>query len=263
MNVDFPRFTGRLFPEHTWRYFLGLERLGDDDVSFREIGTKFVMFAEEWAEWHQSACPEEEALPGDFATAGHIQTLCIIRVLRPDRITFALRKFVSEFLGNNFVSQPSFSMQSVYEDSSASTPILFLLFPGVDPNPWVEGLGREMGITTDNELLSNTSMGKEQRSRRSDQRMTCDQLTARIVHNRMDDGRPMHFLCTIQYPPLLSPALSHSGLIVLIVLTLTGRPRTGTEGGAHDREVSAEGRMGDATERTPHAVLVIYIGCDA
>lgn len=128
---------------------------------FQEIGAKFVMFAEEWADWYQSPCPEEEALPGDFVTAGEMQTLCIVRVLRPDRITFALRKFVAGFLGEDFVSQPPFSMRSVYEDSSASTPILFLLFPGVDPSAWVEDLGREMGITTSSEMLSNTSMGEQ------------------------------------------------------------------------------------------------------
>lgn len=127
---------------------------------FQEIGAKFVMFAEEWADWYRSPCPEEESLPGDFITAGELQTLCILRVLRPDRITFALRKFVLGFLGEEFVSQPPFSMRSVYEDSSASTPILFLLFPGVDPSAWVEDLGRQMGITTSSEMLSNTSMGE-------------------------------------------------------------------------------------------------------
>lgn len=139
---------------------MGLERLGEEDALFQEIAAKFVMFAEEWAEWYESPCPEEGPLPGDFASAGEIQTLCVLRVLRPDRITFALRKFVSEFLGQDFVSQPPFSMRNVYEDSSASTPILFLLFPGVDPTAWVEALGREMSITTSNEMLSNTSMGE-------------------------------------------------------------------------------------------------------
>lgn len=150
----------RILPAQTWKCFLGLERLGEDDALFQDLGAKFAMFAEEWAEWYQSACPEEEPLPGDFAKAGTIQTLCVVRVLRPDRITFALRKFVSDFLGEEFVSQPPFSMTSVYQESSASTPILFLLFPGVDPTTWIEGLGREMGISTSNGMLSNTSMGE-------------------------------------------------------------------------------------------------------
>lgn len=141
---------------------MGLEWLGDDDILFQDIAAKFVMFADEWAEWYESPCPEEGSLPGDFAAAGEVQTLCVLRVLRPDRITFALRKFVAAFLGESFVSQPPFSMQSVLNDSSASTPILFLLFPGVDPTAWVEGLGREVGVTTTNGLLSNTSMGKEE-----------------------------------------------------------------------------------------------------
>ncbi|CAM9114065.1 unnamed protein product, partial [Sphacelaria rigidula] len=161
----FPEEARRIFPEHTWKCFLGLEWLGDDDILFQDIAAKFVMFADEWAEWYESPCPEEGSLPGDFAAAGEVQTLCVLRVLRPDRITFALRKFVAAFLGESFVSQPPFSMQSVLNDSSASTPILFLLFPGVDPTAWVEGLGRELGVTTTNGLLSNTSMGQGQEAK--------------------------------------------------------------------------------------------------
>lgn len=153
-------YVHRFLPEHTWKCFLSLECLGEDDASFQDIGAKFVMFAKEWSEWYQSPCPEEEPLPGDFAAAGEIQTLCVLRMLRPDRMTFALRKFVSGYLGEEYVSQPPFSMRSVYEDSSASTPILFLLFPGVDPTTWVETLGQEMDITTSNDMLSNTSMGE-------------------------------------------------------------------------------------------------------
>lgn len=139
---------------------MGLECLGEEDALFQDIGAKFVSFAEEWAEWYESPCPEEGLLPGEFATAGEIQSLCILRVLRPDRITFALRKFVSGFMGEEFVVQPPFSMRSVYDDSSASTPVLFLLFPGVDPTAWVEGLGQDFSITASNNMLSNTSMGE-------------------------------------------------------------------------------------------------------
>lgn len=147
-------------PEHTWKSFLGLSRLGEADPLFQDLGAKFVMLAEEWADWYQSPCPEEDSLPGDFARAGELETLCVLRVLRPDRITSTLRNVVARFLGEEFVSQPPFSISNVYKDSSASTPILFPLFPGVDPAACVENFAREMGINSHNGLFSNISMGE-------------------------------------------------------------------------------------------------------
>lgn len=139
---------------------MGLSRLGEADPLFQDLGDKFVMHAEEWADWYQSPCPEEECLPGDLARAGELETLCILRVLRPDRITSTLRNFVARYLGEEFVSQPPFSILNVYEDSSSSTPILFLLSPGVDPAASIEDFAREMDINSHNGLFSNISMGE-------------------------------------------------------------------------------------------------------
>ena len=35
-----------------------------------------------------------------------------------------------------------------------------VLYPGVDPTPWVEELGKSKGITTENGLFANISMGQ-------------------------------------------------------------------------------------------------------
>ena len=47
-------------------------------------------------------------------------------------------------------------------ESSASTPIFFVLFPGVDPTPWVENLGKTFDITQENGKFVNISMGQGQ-----------------------------------------------------------------------------------------------------
>ena len=41
------------------------------------------------------------------------------------------------------------------------------------------------------------------------------------------------------------------------------RPGPGVQGGANDKETSAEGRMGHAAKRAPHAVVAANVGADA
>eukprot|EP01028_Stygiella_incarcerata_P004265 TRINITY_DN1920_c0_g2_i1.p1 TRINITY_DN1920_c0_g2~~TRINITY_DN1920_c0_g2_i1.p1 ORF type:complete len:4143 (+),score=1128.32 TRINITY_DN1920_c0_g2_i1:148-12576(+) len=62
-----------------------------------------------------------------------LQRLCILRVIRPDKIIPALQEFVGTYLDERFVEPPVFSLPSVYEDSDATTPLIFVLSPGADP----------------------------------------------------------------------------------------------------------------------------------
>ena len=53
-------------------------------------------------------------------------------------------------------------MLSTYQESSASTPIFFVLFPGVDPTPMVEKLGASFDISAEKGTFVNISLGQGQ-----------------------------------------------------------------------------------------------------
>lgn len=53
-------------------------------------------------------------------------------------------------MGTNYVLQQPYNMAETYVETSPSTPMFFVLFPGVDPTPWVESLARTLDITTEN-----------------------------------------------------------------------------------------------------------------
>ena len=74
----------------------------------------------------------------------------------------ALTTFVATQLGKESVVAKPFDMATTYEESSKSTPTFFVLFPGVDPTVWVEGLGRKLGFTSENGRFLNISMGQGQ-----------------------------------------------------------------------------------------------------
>ena len=91
-----------------------------------------------WKKWFGDGSPEDKDLPKQFAGVSEFHKMMLIKVMRPDRVTNALRAFVIKKMGQRFVDQPSFDMQTVYNETSSQTPIFFVLFPGVDPTPAVE-----------------------------------------------------------------------------------------------------------------------------
>ena len=104
-------------------------------------------------------------MPGEYQYLDDMYRLILLRVFRPDRLPFALTEFVKKNLGEEFVNQPPFSMSRTFHFTTAHTPCLFVLYPGVDPISWVEDFGREMGITEEKGFFCNISMGQGQESR--------------------------------------------------------------------------------------------------
>jgi len=117
-----------------------------------------------WRMWAETEKPEDEKLPTDWKNLTSFQRLLILRCLRPDRITSALEGFVAESIGRNFVSDQAVPLEVSYEDSTPTTPIFFILSPGVDPVQPVESLGRKLGFREDDNKFFNVSLGQGQES---------------------------------------------------------------------------------------------------
>lgn len=58
---------------------------------FRGIDRDVEGSAKQWRKWVESECPEKEKLPQEWKKKSLIQKLIILRALRPDRMTYALR----------------------------------------------------------------------------------------------------------------------------------------------------------------------------
>jgi len=115
-----------------------------------------------WKRWYSEEKAESADLPRTFRDLSAFHRLILLRVLRPDRLPAALNKFVEENLGHEFVEQQPFDMEATYKESAPMVPLFFVLFPGADPTPAVEGLARRFDITTANGKFVNISMGQGQ-----------------------------------------------------------------------------------------------------
>jgi dynein heavy chain len=126
-----------------------------------ELLDRLEMASEGWHAWMDSASPEVSSeLPepwGSSLTPFH--RLLLLRALRPDRLAVGLTKFVRDSLGPQYVTQPPQSMHETFGESSASTPLFFMLCPGVDPGGDIVELGRQLGFTAANGSLVSIALG--------------------------------------------------------------------------------------------------------
>ena len=116
--------------EKSWNEICRLSAL----PAFENLSVDFGKNAEGWRELYDSREPHEIALPGKWnSQLSTFQKLLVLRCLRPDKMVPALQNFVVEHMEKKFIEPPPFDLSSSYRDSSACTPLIFILSPGADP----------------------------------------------------------------------------------------------------------------------------------
>ncbi|EDV25795.1 uncharacterized protein TRIADDRAFT_23475 [Trichoplax adhaerens] len=117
--------------EAAWDHITELDKL----TNFHGLVTSFEQYARDWHVWFTSSEPENALLPGEWDNAcNELQKMLIVRSLRPDRVAFTVGSFIINNLGSRFVEPPVLDMNSVLDDSSPKTPLIFVLSSGVDPS---------------------------------------------------------------------------------------------------------------------------------
>ncbi|KZC03876.1 Dynein heavy chain 1, axonemal [Dufourea novaeangliae] len=61
------------------------------------------------------------------------QKMLILKCLRPDKVTNAMQLYLAKHLGREFVEPQTTELSAVYNESSPTTPIVFILSMGTDP----------------------------------------------------------------------------------------------------------------------------------
>jgi dynein heavy chain len=114
----------------------------------------------QWRKWYAEEKAEIAELPRTFKDITLFHRLLILRAMRPDRLSGALTQFVTENLGEPFIEAPPFDIYQTYSEMNPATPVFFVLFPGVDPTPDVERVGKRNGVSIAGGNFVNISMGQ-------------------------------------------------------------------------------------------------------
>uniref|UniRef100_UPI00398F1A35 dynein axonemal heavy chain 11 n=1 Tax=Pristiophorus japonicus TaxID=55135 RepID=UPI00398F1A35 len=129
---------------------------------FRGLDRDIEGSAKRWKKVVESECPEKEKFPQEWKNKSSLQKLIMMRALRPDRMTYAIRKFVEEKLGTKYIEGRQTEFSKSFKESGPASPIFFILSSGVDPLKDVEALGKKLGFTIDSGKLHNVSLGQGQ-----------------------------------------------------------------------------------------------------
>ncbi|XP_021937393.1 dynein beta chain, ciliary isoform X2 [Zootermopsis nevadensis] len=139
----------------------GIRSLSAKD-EFRNLDRDIETSPKRWKKLVESDCPEREKFPQEWKNKTSLQRLCMMRALRPDRMNYAIAAFIEEKLGAKYVEGRTVEFSKSFEEASPSTPIFFILSPGVNPLKDVEELGKKLDFTLHNGNFHNVSLGQGQ-----------------------------------------------------------------------------------------------------
>ena len=131
-------------------------------AAFKNLDRDIENNAKKWEAFVDGPTPEKDKFPLDWKKRNSFQKLCMLRTVRPDRMIYAIRKFIEENLGHKYVENQPVTFAESFEESGPSTPIFFVLSPGVDPLNDVEALGNKLGYSSSNGNFHNISLGQGQ-----------------------------------------------------------------------------------------------------
>jgi len=129
---------------------------------FSDLRNKMQQSEVEWKAWHGADNPEDLPIPNfeerlNADPSGHFLRLLLLRSARQDRLTLASSNFISQSMGEKFVTPVPFTMESVYKSTSPFIPSILLLTPGADPTAAIESLAKKLNIK-----VGQVSMGEGQ-----------------------------------------------------------------------------------------------------
>ena len=126
---------------------------------FRRLPEEFAAHVDTWKDIFDSPEPHRKTFPGTMAVVTPLQRLCILRCLRRDKIELSMQDFITKYLGEKFIQPPPFDLKSCYNDSISTTPLIFVLSSGSDPNRDLDILANDMNMS---DRLKRIALGQGQ-----------------------------------------------------------------------------------------------------
>jgi len=126
-----------------YRALQGLEMV---HVNFMKITESFKDSSDKllWKYIVEDDDPVNLDFPKKFQDSlSNFQKILVLNVLRPEKLILMVKKYVSDALGASFTVSPAFDLKEAYEDTSSTTPIIFILSPGADPMNYLKKLAEE------------------------------------------------------------------------------------------------------------------------
>lgn len=123
---------------------------------FQAFPESLLANSSEWKEILSNSDAYKMKFPEPFKDISHMQRLCLLKVLRPDKVIQAVREFIAKEMSEKYISPVTFDLNLSFNDSTCFTPLIFLL-PGTDPLSLLTNLAESK-----NKALKTISLGQGQ-----------------------------------------------------------------------------------------------------
>ena len=131
-------------PDQGWEDIIRLQSIGD---KFQSLPDDIAGNGSKWKEWYDLEAPEAHPLPGEYDEKLDVmEKLLILRCFRIDRVYLGIERFVIHYMGEKYVQPPVLNYKNIFEQSTAISPVVFVLSPGADPLMDVMKLAEEEGF---------------------------------------------------------------------------------------------------------------------
>ncbi|CAK85038.1 unnamed protein product (macronuclear) [Paramecium tetraurelia] len=107
-----------------------------------------------WREVMDVQDPWKCDLPLVFRSLDPFQKLLLFKTLRDEKLVILIKNYVSDTLTSFFIEPPVFNLKGAFQDSSCTTPIIFVLSPGADPITYLLNLAKDMEMETKLKIIS-------------------------------------------------------------------------------------------------------------
>ncbi len=145
-------------PAQGWEDLMKLLLLSD---KFASLADDLEKNHKVWKKWFNSDNPEIEPLPGKYKDSlSGFQKLMLLKCFRVDRMQPAITNFVINRMGERYVTPPVIDLQNIYEQSSSTRPVVFILSPGADPVADLAKIADKLGFG--GTRLKSVSLGQGQ-----------------------------------------------------------------------------------------------------
>lgn len=124
-------------------YFLLFEKLKEEGQ--KENWINFLEHPDPW-KFDFSLFLDKEISP--------FTKLLFMKILREEILMANITYFVTESMGKFFIVPPMFDLKSSFEDTTCTTPIIFVLSPGADPISYLRDLSKENDMDSRLKMLS-------------------------------------------------------------------------------------------------------------
>ncbi|KAJ3299892.1 Dynein heavy chain 10, axonemal [Borealophlyctis nickersoniae] len=139
--------TPKPFPWVTAQGWKDLLRLSTLNPAFAMLPQHLQNNEAEWHAWVREDAPENVPLPLEYSERlTPFQQLCLLRSFRTDRVYNAVTNYVIKNMGEKYVMPPVINFQNIFEQSTPTGPVVFILSPGADPQSDLQKLAEALGF---------------------------------------------------------------------------------------------------------------------